>query len=166
MVSPADIAHGLQKGKCIGSNKYMACCPAHEDKSPSLHITLGRDNNILVHCFSGCSQLAVVESLKSLGLWPEKEREQKNDKPKYNPANDNRNLESFDRAVLIVAIAELDKEKGLEFSENDIDAIHKARTVISRYKQYFYWENLSGFEWRMLTNRRLDIALEKVSKFK
>lgn len=34
---------------------WTACCPAHEDKDPSLSVTEGDDGRILVNCFAGCS---------------------------------------------------------------------------------------------------------------
>ena len=39
-------------GKWSGT-KGMACCPAHEDRTPSLGVSLGRQA-ILFHCFAGC----------------------------------------------------------------------------------------------------------------
>ena len=51
----------------------MARCPAHEDKNPSLSLRDG-DGKVLVHCFGGCPQDAVIAALKDLGLWPERER--------------------------------------------------------------------------------------------
>ncbi len=44
-----------------------ACCPAHDDRRPSLSIS-ERDGKLLVHCFAGCSQEAVWDSLKGMGL--------------------------------------------------------------------------------------------------
>lgn len=35
-------------------NSWMACCPAHDDKSPSLAVTHIEDGRILIHCFAGC----------------------------------------------------------------------------------------------------------------
>ncbi len=32
---------------------YMARCPAHEDRTPSLSVT-ERDGRVLVNCFAGC----------------------------------------------------------------------------------------------------------------
>jgi hypothetical protein len=32
-----------------------ACCPAHDDHTPSLSITDGSDGRLLLHCFAGCS---------------------------------------------------------------------------------------------------------------
>ena len=42
---------------------YMACCPAHPDKSPSLTIAEREDGRILVHCFAGCSAEEVVNAV-------------------------------------------------------------------------------------------------------
>ena len=48
--------------KKIGDGKYMAICPAHDDKSPSLAIT-EKDGKCLLHCFPGCSALDVLGSI-------------------------------------------------------------------------------------------------------
>jgi hypothetical protein len=50
--------------------RWMARCPAHEDKGPSLSI-VERDGVVLVHCFSGCQQSAVLAALRALGVWPD-----------------------------------------------------------------------------------------------
>jgi putative DNA primase/helicase len=34
---------------------WMARCPSHEDRSPSLSIAEGRDGRVLMHCFAGCA---------------------------------------------------------------------------------------------------------------
>jgi putative DNA primase/helicase len=48
---------------------FLAHCPSHEDSSPSLSIT-EKDGRLLVHCFAGCDQTAVIDALKDRGLWP------------------------------------------------------------------------------------------------
>ena len=48
---------------------WMARCPAHEDTTPSLSISIGRDRKMLVHCHAGCEQAAVISALRALGLW-------------------------------------------------------------------------------------------------
>jgi DNA primase len=45
----------LTKARKLGANRWNACCPAHEDRSPSLSIKLVEDGRILIHCFGGCS---------------------------------------------------------------------------------------------------------------
>ena len=58
----------LPKFKAVGKNRYIACCPAHDDKHPSLSITDAK-GKVLVHCFSGCTQTDVIDALRSQGLW-------------------------------------------------------------------------------------------------
>ena len=50
---------------------FTACCPAHNDKTPSLSISDGDDGKILVRCHAGCDQAAVIDALKRRNLWPE-----------------------------------------------------------------------------------------------
>ena len=42
---------------------YSACCPAHDDKNPSLSIDEGTDGKILLNCFTGCSVDSICGSL-------------------------------------------------------------------------------------------------------
>ena len=53
--------------KSRGKNKrsWIACCPAHDDKSPSLCIDVGENDNVLIHCWAGC---AFEEVLSSIGM--------------------------------------------------------------------------------------------------
>jgi hypothetical protein len=48
-------------------DKGMCCCPAHDDRTPSLSVTLGR-KAILFHCFAGCSNEAVIAALERCGV--------------------------------------------------------------------------------------------------
>ena len=41
----------LDKVRSNGPGKWMACCPAHGDRSPSLSIRES-DDRVLIHCFS------------------------------------------------------------------------------------------------------------------
>jgi hypothetical protein len=63
---------GALRGRKSGAG-WIACCPAHPDKTPSLSLS-DRDGKILVRCHAGCSQTDVVNALKARGLWPESER--------------------------------------------------------------------------------------------
>lgn len=49
------------------TNGWTARCPAHEDSTPSLSVTIGEDGRILLKCFAGCEVTAIVEAL-GLGL--------------------------------------------------------------------------------------------------
>lgn len=46
----------------------IACCPAHEDRSPSLSIANGHSGRLLLTCHAGCSFVHVLDALKGLGL--------------------------------------------------------------------------------------------------
>jgi putative DNA primase/helicase len=48
---------------------WMARCPVHEDRSPSLSVTTGKDGKVLVRCHAGCDQRDVIATLKGRGLW-------------------------------------------------------------------------------------------------
>jgi putative DNA primase/helicase len=65
-----DLAKALN-GRKVGVG-WMACCPAHHDREPSLSIRETDDGKILVHCHAGCDQDDVIAALRSRGLWPEK----------------------------------------------------------------------------------------------
>ena len=54
----------LSKVKQTGQDRWVACCPAHGDKSPSLSVREVEDR-LLIHCFAGC---AVHDVLGAVGL--------------------------------------------------------------------------------------------------
>jgi hypothetical protein len=52
---------------------WMACCPAHDDHTPSLSIDLGDDGRVLLYCHAGCPTEAVLEAagLEWADLYPD-----------------------------------------------------------------------------------------------
>jgi hypothetical protein len=48
-----------------GSRNEYFCCPAHDDRNPSLHLGRGEGGRALLHCHAGCS---LEEILAALGL--------------------------------------------------------------------------------------------------
>ena len=64
----------LQGVEADGKGGYMACCPAHDDSNPSMHVNVGDDGRILVKCFSGCTAAEIVGALrlKLSDLMPDK----------------------------------------------------------------------------------------------
>jgi putative DNA primase/helicase len=63
------IARAL-RGRKIG-REWMAQCPAHDDRTPSLSIRDTDGGQVLVHCHAGCDQGRVIATLRMLGLWAE-----------------------------------------------------------------------------------------------
>ncbi len=56
------ISH-LEKVRPTGRGSWIASCPAHADKSPSLTIRETDDGKVLLHCFAGCSVAEVLASV-------------------------------------------------------------------------------------------------------
>src|SRR5262249_61177390 len=48
---------------------WMARCPAHDDREPSLAITDARDGKVRVRCHAGCNQQDVIAALRARGVW-------------------------------------------------------------------------------------------------
>jgi hypothetical protein len=42
---------------------WVACCPAHADREPSLSIGIGEHEQVLLKCFAGCSLEAIVQAI-------------------------------------------------------------------------------------------------------
>jgi len=55
-----------------GLGQWVATCPAHDDKVPSLSISEGKDGKTLLHCHAGCDKAAVLKAagLKASDLFP------------------------------------------------------------------------------------------------
>lgn len=53
----------LQQVRRTNKDQWLACCPAHDDKTPSLSIRNLEDGRVLIHCFSGCDVKNIVSAL-------------------------------------------------------------------------------------------------------
>jgi len=62
-MSADDFLGLLDKVKNTGQGRWIACCPAHDDRSPSLSIRALDDGRVLVHCFAGCDVGSVLEAV-------------------------------------------------------------------------------------------------------
>ena len=116
----------LDKVRSTGSGKWMALCPAHPDKSPSLGIKQTDDGKILVHCFSGCHVTDIVAAvgLKLSDLMPENPTYQKGSKPpRFNK------FELFDLLARECLILSLAVRQLLNFE--DLDSADLSRVVLA-----------------------------------
>jgi len=68
-MTAAELADALG-GRRVGG-AWMACCPAHNDRTPSLSIRESNDGKVLVRCRAGCGQRDVIAALRARGLWAE-----------------------------------------------------------------------------------------------
>jgi hypothetical protein len=61
----AKLLDRLSGVKPTAPGQWVACCPAHEDRSPSLSIRELEDGRILLHDFAGCK---IGDVLAAIGL--------------------------------------------------------------------------------------------------
>ena len=131
----------LQKVK--GKNgSWTACCPAHNDKGPSLAIREADDGRILLHCFAGCETLSVVQALgmDMTDLFPpdSKRREYPVEgKPRMKPAcyaSDLIRILAFE--ALVVSICAHDLRKGKALKDDDYERLKVAQQRIEEVMHY------------------------------
>ena len=58
-----ELVSGLEGVRKSGEDGWVACCPAHDDKPPSLSINQ-KDEKILLYCHAGCTQNEIIDELK------------------------------------------------------------------------------------------------------
>src|SRR5690554_6650334 len=65
----------LDKVKANGPGRWLACCPAHDDRSPSLAIRETEDGTILLKCFTGCptGDVLAAAGMEMHELFPRRE---------------------------------------------------------------------------------------------
>lgn len=122
--------------KVRGRNgNWVACCPAHDDRSPSMTIR-DVDGKILMHCFSGCSIQEITESIgvDLSDLFPPETKTHDYSKPQrpVRPrflASDLLKAVAFE--ATIVAVAAHDMAKGRALSPGDRDRLLLAQQRIN-----------------------------------
>jgi len=128
--------------KVKGRNgSWTACCPSHNDKSPSLSIREGQDGRVLVHCFAGCSVHEVVGAvgMSVNDLFPpdEKRKEYGHAKPSVKASfysSDLMRIIGFES--LVVQIAAIDMANGKKLSDTDRGRLTVATQRIQEAMRY------------------------------
>lgn len=59
----SNLLNRLDKVKRVGEGRWVACCSAHDDKTPSLSIKQTDDLHILIHCYAGCQAIDVLAAV-------------------------------------------------------------------------------------------------------
>jgi DNA primase len=77
------------KGVKRCGDKWIACCPSHDDKKQSLSIGKGDDGKALIHCHAGCGYVQVVQDL---GLFEREQKKQRKIVAVYDYTDENGNL--------------------------------------------------------------------------
>ena len=125
---------GLRKGSSTG--QWIARCPAHDDRSPSLSIREADDGKILVNCFAGCGAIDVLDALGLpwAALFPSKATspDQRYFRPSSTriPARDL--LEVISTETSVVAMVAADMLANHTIGETDWQRLAKAAARIGR----------------------------------
>jgi len=116
---------------------YLAFCPSHDDrKGRSLAVSVGRQDQVLLHCFAGCSIHEITQAigLNPADLFPHAES-------KYDPQtrsyfNEWQILSTLQHDATVVLIAARWMLAGHALPESDIDFLSKAVIRINDAASY------------------------------
>jgi hypothetical protein len=102
-----------------GAGRWIARCPAHEDRSPSLSVHETDDGRVLVHCFAGCSVDSVVGAvgLDLKDLFPPRPIEHaKRERRPFSPGDV---LACVIEEARIIAVAAANLRQGVPLNDDD-----------------------------------------------
>lgn len=134
MVSILDRLEGVRS---TGKGNFIARCPAHADKRPSLTIRELSDGRVLLHCFAGCDTEAV---LTAVGMtFRDVMPERLGDFPRVRPAFTAVDaLRALSREAGIVAVAAADLQEGKPLSAEDHERVCVAAGRIGAALEFCY----------------------------
>ena len=109
--------HGVRQ---TGAGRYLARCPAHDDRSPSLSIRDGDDGRVLIHCFAGCETEDILTSIGMTfsDIMPERVGAEHSYKPVRNRILPREALEALDHEALVVAVIASDIQERRDIDES------------------------------------------------
>lgn len=121
----------LNKVKLVGTNKWTACCPVHDDNDPSLSITV-KDGKLLCYCFAcGAKGLDVAltvglsaNSLFSDTLSSDSRRQYERDRLMAEKASDELFLRLYKKAEQEGKYIQLSDKKRYKQAINRLESIN------------------------------------------
>jgi len=130
-VSVDALLGACKRVKKTGSSNWLACCPAHDDKNPSMTVRELPDGMVLVHCFAGCSveEIATAAGIKLDELFPEKTCEYKQPQRRSFPAADV--LAAVVREINVMSIVAADLAAGKPLDEESARRMRTARARLT-----------------------------------
>jgi hypothetical protein len=128
-----DVLSRLSKVKKTGRGNWIACCPAHDDRSPSLTLHAADDGRVLCRCWSGCSFNEIVDAV-GLGWEPWFPPKQADDfkLPIRRPFPAGDVLEALGSEAMLVAVAAANVALGVPLTQEDRDRVWEANCRIQR----------------------------------
>lgn len=115
-MSAQDLLSRLEKVRKTGPDSWIACCPNHMDKNPSMTVKELDDGRVLLHCFAGCPVDSILGSvgLSFDALFPPKPIEYAKPLRRPFPAADVLEALSHEARIVAIAAADIAKGKGVD----------------------------------------------------
>ena len=129
MTAPVEcLLDRLEKVKPTGPGRWMACCPAHGDRHPSLSIRETDDNTVLVKCFAGCGAADVLAAvnLELRDLFPPQAPEARGPQRPGKRGVPRDALEAVAHEAMLVVIVAEDVHRGRTPTEDDMHRLAQA----------------------------------------
>lgn len=116
-MSAVDLLAKLDKVRKRSGDSWTACCPAHDDRGPSLAVRELASGHVLVHCFAGCQTADVLDAvgLDYDVLFPPRERDAEFRKPVHPfSASDALRCLSFEADLVCIVASDLARGEPLD----------------------------------------------------
>lgn len=130
-----NILNRLSGVKHIGERRWVACCPSHKDKRPSLSIRAEGDK-ILLHCFAECDTRDILDAIEvpfsALFLNPLNKRNGR-------PFSAEQVLECISDAAIYVAIVSQRMANGEQLSDETVKRLIQASKRIQHARAVYGW---------------------------
>jgi hypothetical protein len=139
----------LPRFRTIGHDRSIACCPAHEDKNPSLTIR-ETGEKILVYCWAGCSVSDICSAIgiTVADLFNDSDRHYNPDPERERRRRAAEKLEEWRQAEIVCCAEEL---RGRDRMIHQIDAVVTAGLLteddVTNCLAHEY-HGYSDLEWR------------------
>lgn len=116
-----DVLAMLDGVRETGPGRWIARCPAHPDRSPSLSIRAVDDGRVLIHCFAGCDTESVLAAVGMTfrDLMPERIGTEHSYKPVRQRFDVRAVLECVSHEVMVVCLLAEKMARGEKFISDD-----------------------------------------------
>ena len=123
----------LNKVRKSSNNSFMACCPAHDDNSPSLSIKDNGDGKLLLNCLAGCDKEAILGALglEWADIMPPNQPKEHFVKPTKQRIYATDALRAIRFEAQIVCLAAYELCKGIKPNEADMERLKLAMERIN-----------------------------------
>lgn len=119
--------------KQTGTNRWIARCPGHDDRGPSLAVRELDDGRVLIHCFAGCSahEIVAAAGISFADLFPPSDSAVQSQPRERRPFAAMDVLRCIAREALIVAVAASNLARGHHLLAEDLKRLLRASERIT-----------------------------------